>query len=253
MNVGLLSFLIISVYFFLFFLVGTFIRNNSIVDMGWGIGFVILNLILTFLYPITLGTFIFTVLLTIWGLRLFLHIFKRNFKKPEDFRYASWRKEWGKWVILRSFFQVYLLQAVFMWVVAFPIHTLYPAKQPITYLTILGVLIWIVGFAFEAIGDKQLSNFIHNPSNKGKIIETGLWKYTRHPNYFGEATLWWGLALISYSLSCNGLSFIGSAFITFSLCFISGVPLLEKRNASKPGYDEYKRKTSVFIPWFPKK
>ncbi|MEG0177079.1 DUF1295 domain-containing protein [Anaerorhabdus sp.] len=253
MSIGLLSFIIVVVYFFLFFLVGTSIRNNSIVDMGWGIGFVILNLILYLINQQTIGSFLFTILLSIWGVRLFIHIFKRNIGKPEDFRYAAWRKEWGKWVVLRAFFQVYLLQAIFMWIVAFPIHTMYPVRQSINYLTIIGMIIWLIGFGFETISDKQLSTFVSNPQNKGKIIETGLWRYSRHPNYFGEASLWWGLALISFSLSNNGLSFIGSAFITFSLCFISGVPFLEKRNASKPGYTEYKRKTSVFIPWFVKK
>ncbi|MEG0077619.1 DUF1295 domain-containing protein [Anaerorhabdus sp.] len=248
-----LSFVIIVIYFFLFFIVGTLIKNNSIVDMGWGLGFVILNLIFYFMFEHTLGTLLFTVLLTIWGVRLFLHIYKRNYGKPEDFRYAAWRKEWGEWVVLRSFFQVYLLQAVFMWVVAMPIQTMYPPMYSVNWLTIAGLLLWCIGFFFEVVGDQQLSDFIKNTENKGKIIETGLWRYTRHPNYFGEAVIWWGLALISYSLSGNPLSFIGSGFITFSLCFISGVPLLEKRNASKPGYAEYKRKTSVFIPWFVKK
>lgn len=221
--------------------------------MGWGIGFVILNLVLLIIYQFTIGTLIFSLLLTIWGLRLFLHIYKRNIGKPEDFRYATWRKEWGKWVVLRAFFQVYLLQAIFMWIVSLPIQSLYPPRNEFNLLSMIGIIVWVIGFSFEAIGDKQLSDFIQQPENKGKIIETGLWRYSRHPNYFGEATLWWGLALISFSLSSNWISFIGSAFITFSLCFISGVPLLEKRNANKPGYAEYKRKTSVFIPWFNKK
>ncbi len=91
------------------------------------------------------------------------------------------------------------------------------------------------------------------PENKGKVIESGLWKYSRHPNYFGEAVIWWGLATISFSATMNYISFIGAAFITFSLLFISGVPLIEKRNATKAGYQEYKKRTSVFIPWFPKK
>lgn len=254
MTIYTISAFIIFIYFFIFFIAGTFLKNNSIVDIGWGIGFVILNYALMGITKkVDIITLIFSILVSLWGLRLFVHIYSRNHGKPEDFRYAAWRKEWGKWVVVRSFFQVYLLQAIFMWVVSLPIQALYGSTTQLHGLLLVGVMVWIIGFLFESISDRQLKQFISNPTNKGRIIETGLWKYSRHPNYFGEAVIWWGLALVSFSGSCNYLSFIGSAFITFSLLFISGVPLIEKRNENKEGYQEYKMRTSVFIPWFPKK
>lgn len=254
MSIYIFSFIVISIYFFMFFLAGTWLKNNSIVDIGWGVGFIFLNtVLLVSSNNINSITVIFSLLLSVWGLRLFTHIYSRNHGKPEDFRYAAWRKEWGKWVVLRSFFQIYLLQAIFMWIVSLPIQTLYLSTSKLHWLLIVGIGMWLIGFIFESVADSQLKTFVMNSENKGKVIETGLWKYSRHPNYFGEAVIWWGLATISFSATMNFISFIGAAFITFSLLFISGVPFIEKRNATKVGYQEYKKRTSVFIPWFPKK
>ena len=247
--------LLIFIYFLLFFLVGTAIRNNSIVDMGWGIGFV---LVAWFVFirseAVYLPQMIITLLVSLWGLRLFYHIMKRNLGKPEDFRYAKWREEWGHWLIPRSFFQVYMLQGLFMYIISLSISL--PKEAGMNYqstLLVVGFLVWIIGFFFEAMGDYQLKVFISDKGNRGKIMDRGLWRYTRHPNYFGEATMWWGIFLLALSGGSGWLAIISSITITFLLLFVSGVPLLEKAMADRPGYKEYADRTSVFVPWFPKK
>ncbi len=250
------SIIVLFVYFFLFFLVGTLIKNNSIVDMGWGIGFVILAWFTT-LRSGNLGgaNLLITILISIWGVRLFYHIMKRNLGKEEDFRYAKWREEWGKWVVLRAFFQVYMLQGVFMFIVALPVILINTRDTPggISLFALIGLGIWIIGFFFESVGDYQLKKFKENPKNKGKIMSSGLWKYTRHPNYFGEATMWWGLAIISVSAGGSPAVFVSPIVITYLLLFVSGVPMLEKSFDKRPGYQEYKEVTPKFFPWFPKK
>jgi len=247
--------LLIFVYFFIFFIVGTLIKNNSIVDMGWGIGFV---LVAWFVFLRSesqpLPQILMTLFVSIWGLRLFYHILKRNLGKPEDFRYATWRKDWGKFVIPRAFLQVYMLQGVFMFLVSLAV-ILFPSQvsQVSLPVMIVGACIWILGFFFEAVGDYQLKVFIANPDNRGKIMQTGLWRFTRHPNYFGEATMWWGIFLIALSGGTSPIAIIRPITITCLLLFVSGIPLLEKSMKTKPGFEEYASKTSIFIPWFPKK
>lgn len=249
------SLLVLFIYFFLFFLVGTLIKNNSIVDMGWGIGFVILAWFTTLRSDNVGGAnLLITILISIWGLRLFYHIMKRNLGKGEDFRYANWRKEWGKWVIPRAFFQVYMLQGVFMFIVALPVILINTRETPgsISLFSLVGLLIWLIGFFFESVGDYQLKKFKEDPKNKGKIMRSGLWKYTRHPNYFGEATMWWGLGVIALSAGSSIAVFVSPIVITYLLLFVSGVPMLEKSFAKRPGYQEYKEVTPKFFPWFPK-
>lgn len=247
--------LLIFIYFFIFFLIGTFIKNNSIVDMGWGLGFVIIAWYLmienwNFLIP----RLIMTVLVTIWGLRLFIHIIQRNLGKEEDFRYKKWREDWGKWLIPRAFLQVYMLQGLFMGIISLPVILIRYENGPWDLLIlVIGLGIWILGFIFESVGDKQLKTFIGDPSNRGKIMDRGLWKYTRHPNYFGEATMWWGIFLIGMSAGISILSIISPLTITTLLLFVSGVPMLEKSMKDKPGYQEYAERTSIFIPLPPKR
>lgn len=247
--------IIIFVYFFTLFVVGTLLKNNSIVDIGWGIGFVILAWILLFLrLPAALVRVSITLLVSLWGLRLFYHILKRNHGKPEDFRYVAFRKAWGKWVIPRAFLQVYMLQGLLMFLIALPFILLKDGQAQVNYvLFVIGVLVFAVGFTFESVGDAQLKAFLSDPDNRGKIMDGGLWHYTRHPNYFGEATLWWGIFLIALSGGVTPFAVIGPVTITLLLLFVSGVPLLEKSMKDKPGYAEYAAKTSIFVPWFPKK
>ena len=247
--------LIIFVYFFAFFIIGTALRNNSIVDIGWGIGFVLVAwLLLLTRLPAAAPEVVMALLVTLWGVRLYIHIMRRNRGKREDFRYANFRKAWGKWVVPRAFVQVYLLQGIFMLAISLPFimkpDVIAPASP---VLLILGLLVFTTGFAFEAIGDQQLTDFLQNPDNKGKLMTQGLWRYTRHPNYFGEATLWWGIFLIAVSGGASIITIISPITITLLLLFVSGVPMLERAMKKRPGYAAYAAKTSIFFPWFPKK
>ena len=246
--------IVIFLYFYTLFVVGTLLKNNSIVDIGWGIGFVILAWILFFLrLPVSLVRTSITLLVSLWGVRLFTHILKRNHGKPEDFRYVAFRKAWGKWVVPRAFVQVYMLQGALMFLIALPFILLEQEAQPVNPLLFaLGLIVYVTGFAFESIGDAQLKAFLQNPENRGKIMTSGLWRYTRHPNYFGEAMLWWGIFLLTLSGGVTPFAVIGPVTITLLLLFVSGVPLLERSMKDKPGYAQYAEMTSIFIPWFPK-
>ena len=251
----LLAALIIFLYFFLFFIIGTSLRNNGVVDVGWGIGFVVVSwLMLLLRLPTDFTQMTITILITVWGGRLFLHILRRNRGKAEDFRYANFRKAWGKWVIPRAFFQVYMLQGVFMYLISLPVilkpELATPVQAP---LYVAGLCVFLLGFGFEVIGDAQLAHFLAQGENRGKLMTSGLWRYTRHPNYFGEATLWWGIDLIAISGGAPWYVLAGALTITLLLLFVSGVPLLEKSMRGRPGYADYAAKTSVFLPWFPKK
>lgn len=246
--------LLILIYFILFFIIGTVKKNNSIVDIGWGLGFVLVSL-----YSLLtdgdrqIGQIIMTCLITVWGVRLFAHIILRNHGKPEDFRYAAFRRDWGKWLLPRAFFQIYLLQGIFLYLISLPVILTTGHQGPTNLpLLIAGITIWAVGFFFEAVGDYQLKVFLHTSGNRGKLMTTGLWKYTRHPNYFGEAALWWGIFLIALSCSTSLLAVISPITITLLLLFVSGVPMLERSMKKKPGYAEYAERTSIFFPWFPK-
>lgn len=254
-EIFLLSALTIFVYMSLFFLLAQALKDNGIVDIGWGIGFIVLSTVLVFTgVDITQRQFLLFVLVFVWGFRLSFHIFLRNNGKPEDFRYANWRKEWGKYVVVRSFFQVFMLQGFFMFIIALPIIiTKFSLPEKLGVFEIAGSVVWLLGFYFEAIGDYQLLKFKQNPENKGKIITTGLWKYTRHPNYFGECTMWWGIFIISIPSGYFFISIISPLVLTWLLTRVSGVPMLEEKYKGNPQFLAYAQNTPAFFPWFPKK
>jgi steroid 5-alpha reductase family enzyme len=239
----------------LLWLVSLALKNSSIVDIFWGTGFVITTWVAFALTPdgFALRKGLLSVLVTIWGLRLSLHILTRNWGKPEDFRYQTWRKEAGAAWWWKSFFKVFFMQGVILWIVATPLLAAQISAQParLTWLDAIALLVWLVGFFFEAVGDWQLTRFKANPANKGKVLQTGVWRYTRHPNYFGDATQWWAYYLVA--LAAGGWWTIFSPIIMTTLLMrVSGVTLLEKSlKETKPGYKEYAETTSEFIPWFP--
>lgn len=245
----------VFVYMAVIFVVALFKKDNSIVDIAWGLGFILVALLTFFLDGEFAGRHIFvTVLVLIWGTRLAVHIFFRNKGRGEDFRYAQWRREWGKWFLLRSFFQIFMLQGLLLLVIASPIIlTNHSRERGISYLDLVGVVLWITGFFFEATGDFQLSRFKRDPGNKGKIMKSGLWKFTRHPNYFGEAVMWWGIFLIALSVKFGWTVIISPLLITLLLLRVSGVTMLEKKYVGNKEFAEYAKKTSAFFPWFPKK
>lgn len=246
--------LIIFLYFLLFFVVGTAIKNNSIVDIGWGPGFVVTAWILTIVTNnFQLDVIVINLLVSIWGLRLGYHIYQRNHGKPEDFRYQKWREEWGKYVTIRAFFQVYMLQGMMMFLIGLSVFSYITSITSFRFISIIGIGIFVIGFLFEVVGDYQLQQHINNPTKKGSLLTEGLWKYTRHPNYFGESFLWIGIFLYAVTNGAPIYGIISPIVITVLVRFVSGVKMLEVSMSKKPGWDEYVHKTNAFIPWFPRK
>jgi len=232
-------------------------KNVSIVDLFWGLGFV---LTAGFYFIKTDGfelrKIILIILVALWGLRLSVYIAWRNIGKGEDFRYKQFRENYGKkryWWI--SFFQTFLLQGILMWLISAPLlgAQYYFQKNSLGILDFIGITLWIIGFIFETASDLQLAHFKADPGNKGKVMDKGLWRYTRHPNYFGDSAVWWGYGFICLA-SGSYFPVLGSVLMTGLIIKVSGVALLEKSlKEQKPQYKEYIEKTSAFLPWFPKK
>lgn len=241
----------------LLWVISMFLKNSSIIDIFWGAGFVMTAWVSFFFTPAGYlpRKILLLVLVTIWGLRLSFYILWRNWRKPEDFRYQKWRSEAGRKWWWYSFFKVFLLQGILMWIISTPLPATMIAKLPahLTVLDFIGIGLWLIGFFFEFTGDLSLALFRRNPANKGKVLQTSVWRYTRHPNYFGDSTQWWAYFLIA--LAAGGWWTIFSPIImTLMLLKVSGVALLEKTlSVEKPGYKEYIEITSAFIPWFPLK
>lgn len=240
----------------LLWLLSLVLKNSSIVDIFWGSGFVIVSWIAFFLspQPLVARNLLLNILVSIWGLRLSIYILWRNWGKPEDFRYQTWRREAGHAWWWRSFFKVFLLQGLLLWIIATPLIFTHSSSKndPLFWLDYAAILLWAIGFFFESVGDWQLARFKRNPANKGKVLQTGVWRYTRHPNYFGDAAQWWAYYLIA--LAAGGWWTVFSPIIMTTLLMrVSGVTLLEKTlKDAKPEYKEYIERTSEFIPWFPR-
>jgi steroid 5-alpha reductase family enzyme len=250
--------LIILGFMTLLWLISLLIRNSSIVDIFWGAGFVMTNWVYFALAPegAPARKWLISILVTIWGLRLTFYILWRNWGKAEDFRYQAMREKAGGGWWWQSFVKVFLLQGVLMWVIGLPL--LFPHYQArpehLIVLDYAGMAIWAIGFFFEAVGDWQLAHFKADPNNKGRLLTAGVWRYTRHPNYFGDAAQWWGYFLIAASTPWGWVVIFSPVLMTQLLLRVSGVALLEKSlKKTKPGYEEYVANTSAFIPWLPRK
>ena len=232
------------------------LRDASIADIFWGSGFALLAWLYVMLSPtLTPRSWLVATLTTLWAARLSLHIGRRNHGKGEDPRYQAMRASHGPAFWWRSLFTVFWLQAAILWFVALPLLVAVRAPQPatLTMIDALGILLFAVGFGFEVVGDYQLARFKAEPSNRGRVFDRGLWRYTRHPNYFGDATLWWGLYVIAAATAGGSLTVLSPALMSFLLMRVSGVTLLEAGlTASKPGYRAYIARTPAFFPWFPR-
>lgn len=258
------SYAALFVFFVLFFIIAQVKNNNGLADVAWGLGFVVVA-VTSLIYSVIQNQTIYvtqivvSTLVFIWGLRLFFYLGIRNWNKPEDFRYVNMKKKWKTNLRFKAFFYVFMLQMFFLMIVSAPIVlTNYFIDSIDVYgyiLLVLGTITWIVGFIFEAVGDAQLKKFVKTRTDRTKIMQTGLWKYTRHPNYFGEALMWWGIFIVSLSLLNPYLliGIVGPSFIHYLLYFVSGVPLLERKYKDNEAYQLYAKKTSKFIPLPPKK
>jgi steroid 5-alpha reductase family enzyme len=255
MNLFLLTGMVLLVYMSLLFLLALWLADNSIVDIAYGIGFVLIGGV-GYLESGTdhIRTQLLLALISIWGIRLAIHIFlRKQGEVGEDPRYRQWRESWGDRFVWRSYLQIYLLQGSVIYLVALPLLlTIHASGGPLGWLDLVGLVVWLFGFGYEAIGDWQLLRFKQNPDNRGKIMSTGLWSTTRHPNYFGEATLWWGVFLIGLGTPYGWLAIISPLLINFLLLRVSGVPMLEAKYVGKPEFEAYRQRTNAFFPWFPK-
>jgi steroid 5-alpha reductase family enzyme len=260
---------VIFIHFTIYFFRAVKQNNFGIIDIGWGQGFVFVVWLLMILRVFILGAnanaigYLTLILTSIWGLRLSSHIGQRNHGKPEDKRYVAMRaKIKPPYVLLKSYVKIFLLQALFMLIIALVLvfNVMSGFSNPVDPMMlipiILGVLVWLGGYFFQSVGDRQLAIFVAKTENKGKLMTQGLWAYTRHPNYFGEVMMWWGIAILGFAngfgIAIPLIGFISPLVVTWLLRYVSGVPLLEKHMKTKPGFAQYEKTTNIFFPWFPK-
>jgi steroid 5-alpha reductase family enzyme len=243
---------LILVYFVLLFSRACRYNNYAIADIGWGVGFIIVALYCAdraapsavLLSSLTL------LLVTLWGLRLSIHVYFRNKGKPEDFRYLQLRNKWTRFPYLQMFIKMYLVQAILMLIVSTAIII---ASQSQTnafgFYGRLFTCIAVFGFIYESISDYQLVKFKKSAENSGKIMQAGLWRYSRHPNYFGEIVFWWGLSLLIATNSGNYFALISGLTMNLLIVFVSGVPMLEEKYKKNPAYADYIQSTNSLLPW----
>lgn len=248
--------IVFVVYAFLLWAASVKLRDASIIDRFWGAGFILI--VATGLWHVATPSahhLLLAGLVTIWGTRLSIHLTWRNWGRGEDYRYRAMREKHGASFAWKSLFSVFLLQAFLTWFISLPIQVAFgsPVESPLHPFALAGTAVFVAGFLFETIGDWQLARFKANPDNEGQVMDKGLWRYTRHPNYFGDAVLWWGLYLTALPAPGAIYTVLSPVAMTLFLMKVSGVPLLEKRMAeTRPAYAEYAQRTPTFFPWWPK-
>ena len=229
------------------------LQDASIVDPFWAPGFFLVALTYAWVGgPVHSRALLSTGLVLMWALRLGLHLLRRNLSHGEDARYTAMRDRHGQRFAMVSLFTVFWLQALLLWIISAPLLGSVLGRGPLGIWDVLGTVTFLVGFGLEAVADRQLRRFRQRAGSQGKVLDTGLWRYSRHPNYFGNAVLWWGLYLIAVGAGA-AWSFVGPLLMTFLLLKVSGVALLERGlRRTRPEYAAYVRRTSAFVPWPPK-
>jgi len=229
------------------------LRDVSIVDSAWSIMFVAAVLVyLLAANDFGLKNVIILALVLVWALRLSIHLTWRNWGEPEDHRYVEIRKKYSPNFPFKSLFIIFLFQAVLAWIISLPLLGAITLRFEQTLITTtlltFGIMLWIIGMFFETVADYQLARFKNNPSNHRKVMDKGLWKYSRHPNYFGECVIWWGFYLIALSMGA-WWSIISPLILTWLLLKFSGVVMLEETiTKRRPEYEDYVKRTNAFIP-----
>lgn len=239
------------------FVIARLLKRTDIIDAAWGPAFIVAAVASFVIGGQVIGANIQTLLLvlvSIWGTRLSYTITCRLISHDEDKRYVELRKKWKGNEALNTFVRIFLVQAILATIVSTAvIHANSNDTTSLNVFALIGCVIWIIGFFFEVVGDWQLKTFLANPKNKGKLMIRGLWAYTRHPNYFGEATMWWGIAIIVLGTAYGWVGLITPVIISYLLLFVSGVPMTEKAFEGRPGWESYKKRTSKFLPTLPRK
>ena len=224
------------------------IKRADFIDIYWGPSFFLSALLIFFLHQnFTLANYIIIILVGAWSFRLALYLFSRNIKKDEDKRYVKIRRSIGN---IGLYFITYMIQVILIGIVSLPIQLLMMQTEfnNINLVSLIGVVISLLGIVIESIADHQMTKFKAETNNKGKLMNKGLWQYSRHPNYFGDSMFWWGIFLFSYGYTSNLLTAISPIIMTYFLVNISGVSLLERQiKHKKEGYEEYINNTSSFI------
>jgi steroid 5-alpha reductase family enzyme len=231
------------------YLLSLIIQRNDFVDVAWGIGFVYIIFWQSFQTKPGLLQFVVNGLISLWGLRLGIYLLVRNAAKPqEDWRYLKWRKEWGRSFYWRSFLQVYVLQTILMLIISIPIVLASISTSTISIWMLPGMLLWCIGFYWQVVGDQQLKRFKSKAENKGHFIQAGLWAKSRHPNYFGEICMWWGIWLVVLPLTYGWLGIVSPLLITYLLLKVSGVPMLERKYVGNSEFEDYQRRVPAVFP-----
>ncbi|MDF3301324.1 DUF1295 domain-containing protein [Streptomyces tropicalis] len=230
---------------------------HRVVDTAWGIAFAAVALVT---YTASAGhgdsgrRILVTVLTAVWGLRLAAHIARRGRGHGEDPRYEAMLAKAPGSRNLYALRMVYLLQGALVWVVSLPVQAAQYVPGPLTGVAAAGTALWALGLVFEAVGDAQLARFKADPANRGRIMDRGLWAWTRHPNYFGDFCVWWGLFLIACeSGAAAAVSVVSPLVMSFLLIRGSGKQLLERHMEDRPGYAQYVARTSGFLPRPPRR
>ncbi|MCE7990402.1 MAG: DUF1295 domain-containing protein [Roseivirga sp.] len=247
LNLGLL----LLGYASLWFVISLILKRNDVADIAWGLGYIGLCVYNCFNFSQHVTALVVYGLVSLWGLRLTVYIAIRNARKTEDFRYRQWREEWGSTFYWRSFLQVYVLQAFFLLIISSPI-IMASMSTPLGWhwATAVGGALWLAGFYWQAVGDYQLSRFLKQRKDKTEIMQTGLWRYSRHPNYFGEILMWWGIFIVVLPLQYGIYAIASPLLITWLLTSVSGVPMLEKKYKGNEAFEIYKQRTPALLPRF---
>jgi steroid 5-alpha reductase family enzyme len=241
--------IVILVLMVLTWLISVLLRDASIVDMVWGLGFVLVAWA-TYLITESPGprSLLVTLLVSVWGLRLSGYLVWRNLGKDEDKRYQKMRAESPESFWWVSLFKIFLLQGALMLVISFPVIAVQTSGSGLFWLDYLAIAVWGAGLVFESVGDYQLARFKARPGSEDKVMDSGLWRYTRHPNYFGDFCVWWGHYLVALAAGAWWTVF-SPLVMSFLLMRFSGVGLLEKTITSRrPGYADYVARTNTFFP-----
>lgn len=247
--------LFVFLYMTAWFFVSLKAKRYDVIDVAWGPGFIFLALLALFFRtaPLDVRSLLILLLIFLWGLRLFVHTYRRNLNKGEDWRYHEWHDGKACRYSFCTYVQVFLFQAALMMIIALPIvYSLRLMILPMFDINYLGVALAVFGLLLETIADHQRFVFLNKKGKQKKLMTTGLWRLSRHPNYFGEIIFWWGMYILVLGTPKSWMLVISPLMITYILLFVSGLPT-EKKYQGRADFIEYKRKTSLLIPWWPKK
>jgi steroid 5-alpha reductase family enzyme len=244
----LVNALILFVYMSICYYIARVRRRLDTVDIAWGLGFIVIACS-AFVYRPSGRNLLILAIVSIWGLRLASHIYMRSKKRDEDRRYKELTTRWKGNIWLRAYYSIYLVQGLLILIIGIPIMVAIQQQLPgLAWLSIMGTVIWIVGFIIESTADAQLANYL-KLDNRPKVLQTGLWSYSRHPNYFGELLQWWGVACIALQVSYGWIGLVGPLTLSILIIFVSGIPPIERHRSKDQEYRIYQKQTSVLIPW----